>query len=98
MLQFTNLVDGAATFAFAGGGLTLPSQTLSVTNKNLVTVTDQGSDQLTVKLSASNGALKGSFVADKKLNFAGVVQQKLNLAAGVFVHQGVAGSVELTPQ
>lgn len=101
ILHFTSSTSGTGTFAFAGGNQSLPSQTLSVTNNNVVTVTDPGSDALTVKLSSADGALTGSFIpatGAKKTSFSGVVQQKLNIGGGVFVNQSSAGSVTLTPQ
>ncbi len=101
VLKFTNATDGTATFAFAGGGQTLAPHTLSVTDKNVVTVTDAGADELAVKLSAGSGALTGNFIpaaGAKKTSFTGVVQQKLNLGGGVFLNGGAAGGVLLTPQ
>ena len=101
VLKFTNTTAGAATFAFAGGGQALTPHTLSVSDKNAVTVTDRGADSLAVKLSASSGALTGFFipaVGAKTTSFTAVVQQKLNLGGGVFLNGGVAGSVLLTPQ
>ena len=54
-----------------------------------------------MKVAASSGALSGSFehpVSGKSTKFAGVVQQKLNVAAGVFQGTDTSGSVQLTPQ
>ncbi len=101
VLKFTNPTNGTAAFAFSGGGQALPPHTLSVTDKNDVTVTDPGADELAVKISGAKGALTGSFLpasGAKKVSFNGVMQQKLNLGAGVFVNAGTGGSVLLTPQ
>lgn len=99
-LRFTNTTAGAATFDFAGGEQSLAAHTLSVSNKNVVTVTDPGADELVVKL-LKTGVMSGSFIhpaTTKKTTFTGVVQQKLNRAGGVFMGQTTAGSVLLTPQ
>lgn len=101
LLRFTNTTAGVATFAFAGGEQSLASHTLSVSNKNVVTVTDPGADALAVKLATGNGALSGSFIhpaTNKPAPFTGVVQQKLNIAGGLFLGPTTAGSVLLTPQ
>jgi hypothetical protein len=98
-LRFTNTTAGVATFTLAGGEQTVPAHMLSVSNKNVVTVTDAAADNLTVKLSAK-GALTGSFihtVTGKKTTFSGVLQQKLNVGGGVFMGQTTAGSVSLVP-
>lgn len=99
LLHFTNPTAGAATFTLTGGEQTLPVHTLSISDKNLVTVTDAAADDLTVKLS-SKGGLTGSFihnVTGKKVTFIGVLQQKLNVGRGVFVGQTSAGAASLVP-
>jgi hypothetical protein len=101
VLKFTNTTAGVATFAFAGGGQSLPPHTLTVSDKNAVTITDPTDDALAVKLSSAKGDLTGSFIPSsgaQAANFTGVVQQKLNLGGGIFLNQGAAGGVLLTPQ
>jgi len=101
ILKFTNPGAGAATFALNGGDQSLPGHTLSVSDKNVVLVTDPSTDMLAVKLSAGNGAMTGSFIhpaTGKKVTFLGAIQQKLNIAGGVFTGPTTAGSVLLTPQ
>lgn len=101
LLRFTNTSAGAAAFAFDGGQQMLPAHTLSVSSKNVVSVTDPTDDALAVKLATSTGVLSGSFIhpaSNKKTTFTGVLQQKLNLGGGVFMGQTLAGSVLLTPQ
>ena len=103
VLRLTNTVAGVATFAFAGGEQTLTPRTVSVSGKNAVTVTAPDPDpaELTVKITAGSGAMSGSFLHDVsgvKTKFTGAVQQKLNIAAGVFQGTTTSGSVLLTPQ
>ncbi len=98
-LRFTNTTAGVATLTLTGGEQAVPAHTLSVSNKNIVTVTDAAADNLSVKLS-TRGALTGSFIHDvtgKKTTFAGVLQQKLNVGGGVFKGQTTAGAVSLVP-
>jgi hypothetical protein len=100
-LRFTNNASGAATFSLAGGDQSIPPHTLSISAKNVVTVVDSTEDDLFVKIATPSGGLGGSFthpVGGKTTKFSGVLQQKLNTGAGVFLGPTSSGSILLTPE
>jgi probable HAF family extracellular repeat protein len=102
VLRFNNATAGGASLATTGGDQTPLAHTLLVTNKNVVTVTDPSpADLLKVTLTSSSGVFTGTFKhsgSGKVVTFNGLVQQKLNIAGGVFQGPTKAGSVLLTPQ
>jgi hypothetical protein len=75
---------------------------LSLPYPDLLQVVGPGADRLRVTFSPVNGTFTGTFRANPPhpavTPISGVVYQKTNLGAGVFLGPSQAGNVTLTPQ
>jgi len=104
VLAFSNPTAGAATIQLSQGNLASPiDHMLSVSNLNVVAVTDASTDNLKLTIGASSGMFTGSFIANPAVSksatpISGVVYQKTNIGAGLFLGASQAGSITLTPQ
>ncbi len=93
----------AAAVKLSGGDLAADiPHALSVSNRNVVTVTDVGADHIALTITATTGLLGGSFIHPRKPKVRtllyGVIYQKQNLGArGVFAGTTTSGLVNLTP-
>lgn len=75
---------------------------LTVSNKNVVTVTAPGVDKLALSIAASTGVMSGSFLHPLKgktpVKVYGVIYQKQNLGArGMFMGTTTSGTVMMVP-
>ena len=92
---------GAATFTITGGNLnpSAPQEKLFFSTLNTVSLVS--GPPFTMKLTLTTGVFAGTFAdpgGSKPRAFSGVLFQKQNLGAGLFIGNTQTGSVNLTPQ
>jgi uncharacterized delta-60 repeat protein len=103
-LAFENRAPNG-TIALSDGGLGATiAKDLSLGTTNLVSITSANTELVTVKMNASKGTFSGSFIklfppAIKvaKVQFGGVIYQKVPRAAGYFLGPTASGAVEIEP-
>ncbi len=92
---------GTATFTITGGNLnpSAPQEKLFLSTLNTVSLVS--GPPFTMKLTLTTGVFAGTFADPGGIRpraFGGVLFQKQNLGAGLFLGNGQTGSVNLTPQ
>ena len=92
-----NFTQGRARFQ--DGNLEGPfSVSLTLSDRNALTASDESTNRLSLRFSLGNGYLRGSFVhpvTGKKMSVRSVVLQKSNEARGYFIGTDESGSVRL---
>ncbi len=86
----SGFVSSNATLNLDGGNFQtpFPAKTMGITDRNKVTISPVGADLLALSVTTSTGALSGTFihpVTGAKTKIAGVVLQKTQRGAGVFI-------------
>lgn len=100
-LTFSAPSGATADVEMDGGNLAAPlSRMLAVaSNGSLVTVPP--AEGFSFSLTRSSGLFSGKLIppsSGKRINFSGVVHQRLNLGGGVFVGATESGAVRVTPR
>jgi hypothetical protein len=103
VLEFTNATSGTALFNLTLDDQNIVSRDLLVSSKNAVTVSNPGPDELRLMINPATGTFTGTFLAGPArapgtTAVSGVIYQKTNIGAGLFLDNGRAGDATLTPQ
>lgn len=80
--------NGSLTLTAGNFRVPFPVKSIGITDQNKITIAPEGADKLALRVTTSTGALTGTFlhpVTAKKIKIAGVVLQKTQNGAGVFI-------------
>ena len=80
--------NGSLTMEAGNFRVPFPVKSVGITDQNKITIAPEGADKLALRVTTSTGALSGTFmhpVTAKKVKIAGVVLQKTQRGAGVFI-------------
>ena len=80
--------NGSLTMEAGNFRVPFPVKSVGITDQNKITIAPEGPDKLALRVATSNGALSGTFlhpVTAKKVKISGVVLQKTQRGAGVFI-------------